>query len=395
MELFDDEQLFKYLDIIRAKEDENKTNKEIINCECEGYEDKSQGTIVCHKCGSVLSSVINNNPDWKTFDDKGNNARCSSTTNPFFPQSSLGTSIAGPGFKTLKMLQKWQQMPYRERSLYKVHKHIEDVCRIYKVVKCIEDDAKIIYKNISETKHADGTFVIIRGVNRKSLIASCLFFAYKKNNQARNIKEISVMFNINFKQLTKGCKIFMRLLRMNISAFKNSFEINTTAPEHFVIRYHKMLDLDKKYIPELIEMTKNINKLHLASTHTSSSIALCVLIMLLKHYNIKIIKRDISKKIGISEVTVIKTHKKLIPYKNIIMSNDETNIIVNKINNMRNNTKIPKKIEKIEINNLTTMHYIYQTIDVPMSPELLVHNLGIMDLCERFKILNIKKIDAK
>lgn len=401
--IFDDEQLFRFIDIMKEKDknqNQNQNNDEenILKCKClnseNQYEDKTQGIVVCQKCGSVLSSVINNNQDWKSFDDNNTNARCSSVTNPFYPQSSLGTTIAGNGFRVLKMIQKWQQMPYRERALYKVCKHIEDICRNNKVLKCIEDDTKIIYKNISETKNPDGSYVIVRGINRKSLIAACLFFAYKKNNQARNIKEISIMFNINFRELTKGCKIFMRLLRMNISTFKVSFEINTTKPEQFVLRYHKMLDLDKKYIPELIDMTKNINKLHLASTHTSSSIALCVVIMLLKHYDIKMIKRDISKTIGISEVTVIKTHKKLMPYKDIIMSNTEADRIAILIKNKRENAQIPVKLPKIDINTLTPINYIYRTIDVSMTPEILVRNFEAMTLSTQFKLITIRKIDA-
>ena len=55
-------------------------------------------------------------------------------------------------------------------------------------------------------------------------------------------------------------------------------------------------------------------------------------------YHIDISKKNISEIFGISDVTISKTYRKIFPYHKIIMSNEVTNLILEKKN----------KIEKIE-----------------------------------------------
>ena len=58
-------------------------------------------------------------------DGKGEGSmRCGAATNFFLPKSSLGTTISGKK-SVLKMLQNWNQMPYKERSLSEVLQHLE------------------------------------------------------------------------------------------------------------------------------------------------------------------------------------------------------------------------------------------------------------------------------
>ena len=64
-------------------------------------------------------------------------------TNALLPESSLGTNISNRGgnekMNKVNMYQKWNSMPYKERSLYKVYKDIE--------LKCIDNDLPIIISN--------------------------------------------------------------------------------------------------------------------------------------------------------------------------------------------------------------------------------------------------------
>ena len=65
--------------------------------------------------------------------------------NPMLPQSSLGTTITRRC--KIQTLHRWSAMPYKERSKYIVLKEIENKCKQANIIKCIEDDAKIIFNN--------------------------------------------------------------------------------------------------------------------------------------------------------------------------------------------------------------------------------------------------------
>jgi len=168
VENMDDEELFELLDQI---EYDDQTDLELISesndnpdyckkCCSSDYvaKDNVQGTLVCTYCGTILSNIFDSNPEWRNYegDDKSTVNRCSGPTNFFFPQSSLGTSIVSASWNKLKMLQSWNTMPYKERSLYTVLKFIHEKCEKGKILKCIEDEAKILYNNISECKHNTG-----------------------------------------------------------------------------------------------------------------------------------------------------------------------------------------------------------------------------------------------
>ena len=139
-------------------------------------EDTAHGIIVCRSCGEVLSNLMDTNPEWTQYNDdnKKDMNRCSHPISQLLPQSSTATTIAGSCSSRIKTLHGWSAMPYKERSLNEVFKIIQAKCAEGKILKCIEDDAKIMYKNISDCKHVTGKNsgkpIIIRGKNRTSEI---------------------------------------------------------------------------------------------------------------------------------------------------------------------------------------------------------------------------------
>jgi transcription initiation factor TFIIB len=256
----------------------NKIRKKIICSECKTdnglVEDNTQGIIVCNKCGLVVANLVSENIETKIYEDKDGSYK-STATNVMFPQSSLGTTIKGRGGK-LRMIQNWNAMPYGERSLYRVFKEIQFRCEKGKILKCIEQDAKIMYKIICENKHGKNKRTITRGINRKSLIAACIFVACRKRGMTRSLTEISKLFEIEYTQLTKGCKNFIKF----ISKCPNiDMDIGTSKPEHFVIRYCNILKLPPFAIDYALKIVKNIKKINIATSHTPISIAIACIII--------------------------------------------------------------------------------------------------------------------
>lgn len=312
-------------------------------------EDSTQGYRVCKNCGQVIDNLIDCTPEWRQYeDDKGDSSRCSMPINKLLPQSSLGTTISGGSYKSrLKTLHGWSAMPYRERSLNMVFKEIQSKCQQAGIIKCIEDDAKIMYKTISECKHLKGKnkgrHIIIRGANRRSLIAACVFFACKKKNMTRSPKEVSDLFDLKYTEMTRGCKNFSKLVKIK----KMEINMGMSLPEHFIIRFCNELKIKKVYTDEVLKIANNINKLNIASDHTPYSIATGSILLMAENNGLSSIsKKRISEKFGVSEVTITKTYKKLWDYRNIIFNDVITDKIIKENIEENNLHEIPVEIKE-------------------------------------------------
>ena len=409
--------MFDNIDFDNLDEDSNEGikvnrghshNKNNICTNCNNneniIEDFSLGIIVCKNCGQVLDSIIDANPEWRSFEDdnKGDNAnRCGLGVSKLLPQSSLGTTIGGGKFKSrIKTLHSWSAMPYRERSLHQVFKQFQEKCANTGILKCIEDDAKIMYKAISECKHNEGKnkdkYIIIRGKNRISLIAACVFFACKRKGMTRSPKEIADIFDINYTDITRGCKNFQKFVK------KGNIDINTgfSLPEDFVSRFCKDLHIKDKYIEESINIAKNIRRMNIASVHTPFSIATSSILLMAEFNNIENInKRRLANKFGVSEVTISKTFKKIEEYKDILKSQEKVEEFIKKMIIKNINQKIPKELySRFEKFNIPTDkeeldNYTFAYSKIFTDSENLFNNIKNTDI-EKLKI-QIKKVSNK
>ena len=315
--------------------------------------------LVCTNCGQVINNLVDQNPEWRHFeDDAKNESRCSMPVNKLLPQSSLGTSIAGNFKSRLKTLHTWSQMPYKERSLNTVFKIIQSKCHKGNILKCIEDDAKIMYKSISECKHVRGKnagkFIIIRGKNRQSLIASCVFFACRRNSRTRSPREIADLFELKYTEITKGCKNFIKLMKIR----KLGINMGTSQPDHFITRFCNDLKIKKQYVEQAICISRNIRKLDIASVHNPYSTATSSILLMAELNDLQAIsKKKLSSKFNVSEVTITKTYKKIEQFKKILVDDTRTDQLVNLIRENRKRDKIPdvimERIKRFQVVPLT------------------------------------------
>lgn len=317
-------------------------------------EDKSMGIMVCNECGQVVcSSLMDHGPEWRNYDDGDDSGRCGMSFNALLPQSSLGTTIGGYRNSRIKIIHKWNAMPYKERSLNEVLNEIKDKCQKAGILGCIENDAKILYKTVSECKHltgkSKGKYVIIRGTNRKGLIAACVYFACRKIGKTRSAKEIAEIFGIKHTGLNKGCKHLAKLIK-NLK-----FDYNTTAsqPEHYIVRFCDELRVLRNYTTIAIKIAKNIQKLNIASSHTPLSMATGSILLMADICGLKnLTKRRIATKFNISEVTVVKAYNKIVPYKHILNDDVKVDNLLKKMDEMISNDDIPlnlrNKLQKLK-----------------------------------------------
>lgn len=404
IENFDNDDLFELLDQINYDEttkdeddDESQKPDKLNFCDnCNSFdnvvEDNTEGIVLCKNCGTILGDLMDKNPEWRDYgnDGKASNNRCSYTSNAFLPQSSLGTSMAGIGMNKVKILHGWSAMPYRERSLNLVLKDIQHRCRKAGILKYIEDDAKILYKNISECKHVSGENkgknIIIRGNNRKSLIAACVFFACKRKGKTRSQKEIGKIFDLKYTHVTRGCKTFLRLIKIR----KMQYDFNSSTPEHFIYRFCRSLHISKEYANQAVNITKNIQKLNIASVHTPLSVATGSILLVAELNNIPLTKKLIATKFDVSEVTITKAYRKLEGYKHIITNDELTDKLVKVIDERKSNSKVPDALKK-RYDRISSRDLDEKKASV--SPDELPDDDSLSDIFE--KVVSSDKLDLK
>jgi len=293
----------------------------------------SRGSYVCGECGMESVEVFDESPEWNNYEDgKHDSGRCGATINPFFPKSSLGTTINAPGYSKVKMLRNWGQVPYRERSLGEVLNDIDSKCKKYKITKAVIDGAKILYKNIREIKHDSGDNkgknVIIRGINRKQIIAACFYFGAILQKLPRSINEVADVFGIGVKQITKGCRKFLEIMKDNFIIF----DIKPSHGSDFIDRFGSKIKLPKETLELAKTISNNSTKLDIASDHQSTSIAAASILLAANILENNISKKSISETFAISDVTIIKPYKKIYVYKQVVSSDELTNKFLHKMN---------------------------------------------------------------
>ena len=346
LDFLTDDKLWNILDNFSndvQKEEKPLNLNQCTECKSENIVFTSnRNSYICNECGIEGIEILDDSPEWTNYDDKKTDGRCSGPTSAFFPKSSLGTTINVPGYSKVKMLRNWGQVPYRERSLAEVLNDMDNKCKKYNITKAVIDNAKILYKNIREIKHESGQNagknVIIRGINRKQIIAACFYFGAVLQKIPRSTREVADIFNLDIKQITRGCRKFLEIMKDNFIVF----DIKPSYGSDFVDRFGSKIKLSKEAIELSKTISENTTKLDIASDHQATSIAAASILLA-----VLILKEDISRKsiaevFGISEVTITKTFKKLIPYQKVVISH----IITNKLN-----YKISLKLMTNELNN--------------------------------------------
>ena len=267
-----------------------------------------EGIITCKKCNNIISNIIDS-PEWRFYGDNGKNpTRCGMPVNLLLPDSSLGTSISsqnrGAAMNKINMYQKWNSMPYKERSLYKVFNEIEQRCDRNNLPKIISSTAKSLYRVISETK-------ISRGSNRKGIIAASVYFACKECSVPRSTKELAHIFDIDSKIMTKGCKNFTEIMRMS-SYDKNRVQSHKSVNlDDFIERFSHKLSLDKDDINHILRISNLCQNIGINNDNTPPAMASGCIYLYIRYMKIDISKKDISDICKISEVTINKCYKKI------------------------------------------------------------------------------------
>jgi transcription initiation factor TFIIB len=331
---YDLENLFNILKDKRQENiEENLKEGHIItdNDKCDSCDSKKlvtdNGRVICKDCGVINYCTIDGSAEWRFYGSEDSKfsdpTRCGLPTNNLLPESSLGSTISFRYGETYEMRKirnyhLWNAMPYRERSLYNVFDGIQVRANDSGIPSCIIDEAKNLYKRISDIQ-------INRGSNRSGIIASCIYKACKLQGCPRSAKEIAEIFKLKITHMTKGCKKFDEIL--NLDAEKIRYTSSTTKSVDFIERFCSKLNLGTNIINICKHVCEKAEEYNLVSKCIPPSIAAGSIFLVCQILNVNISKKDISQTCKISEVTISKCYKSLLKYHKYLFPEN----IINKL----------------------------------------------------------------
>jgi len=269
-----------------------------------GLED---GLYTCASCFTLTDRYIDVGAEWRYYGADDNKqadpTRCGLPSNELLPNSSMGSMIGFGNNETyaIRIMRKyhmWNSMTYKERSLYNIFDILTINATNHGIAKSIIEEAKMLYKNVSETK-------ISRGDNRNGLIASCMYMACKNSKVPRSAKEIAKIFNLKVTTITRGCKLYQDLMKVNVES---------TTADDFINRFCSHMNMSAEMRDICKKIVSIVEEKSYVSENTPPSIAAATIFLCNEKMGWNMQKKQVADGCDISQVTMIKCYKKLLPY---------------------------------------------------------------------------------
>lgn len=311
--------MYDFDDPIWSNFEKHAINTSYIQSKCHCGDNDSitltDGQYICQRCNIVTSQLIDHSAEWRCMgNDEGKNftVRCCQVPNDSNEQlgTQVSSSLRNNNFSRNQNLhrrfQVWSSYNYKERTLNNIYEFMTNTVSPYFIPSCIIDDAKSIYKRVSDVK-------ITRGGNRSSVIAICVYLACKKCEVPRSIKEIGQMFNIKFSALTKACKFVQDIIEPNEINFLSNTPSNA---EDFINRFCSKLDFNHSTTNEIKRILKKVDDMNIVCDAMPTSIAGGVIMFTGSDMKLhKVPPVEIAKACSIATVTVIKIGNRLKQYR--------------------------------------------------------------------------------
>jgi len=188
---------------------------EDINNICNGCKSSKineiDGFYVCKSCGLFNESIIDSGQEWRFYGSEDNKtsdpARCDLPTNDLLPKTSIG-GLVGFGTrenrtsKRIRTMSFWNSITYKDSKLIESFNNITIMSQNSGISQCIIDEAKYMYKKVSDIKSS-------RRTKKDAMKAGCIMLACKLKGVPRNCDEIASIFKLkNNKIFRKSIKTF-------------------------------------------------------------------------------------------------------------------------------------------------------------------------------------------
>jgi transcription initiation factor TFIIIB Brf1 subunit/transcription initiation factor TFIIB len=201
------------IDKLLQQKNEEKPVVNINLCrECFGVKIFSpEGLPTCSECGLVEDRYVDDTAEWTSgMNEDGkvkDPSRCGNpNANPelFSQHWGKGTIISTQHSSTyenkrMAKINFHMSMNHKDRSLFHAYRDIDEACHTLPDV--VLKDAKMMYRKFNEEK-------LTRGAVRLGIKANCVLYACRLAKHPRTTKEISDMFGIQSKDVSRTTQIF-------------------------------------------------------------------------------------------------------------------------------------------------------------------------------------------
>ena len=259
-----------------------------------------EGLPTCSECGLVEDRYVDDTAEWTSgMNDDGrvkDPSRCGNpNANPelFSQHWGKGTIISTQHSSTyenkrMAKINFHMSMNHKDRSLFHAYRDIDEACHTLPDV--VLKDAKMMYRKFNEEK-------LTRGAVRLGIKANCVLYACRLAKHPRTTKEISDMFGIQSKDVSRTTQMFKDTI-MGITE-KNyvtkSFDVMNRLLNSFVVTKDERLQCIK-----LCNSTEDCVEL---MSKTPNSVASAIIYKVLGS---KVKKSELCEKCNISVPTLNK-----------------------------------------------------------------------------------------
>ena len=129
------------------------------------------------------------------------------------------------------------------------------------------------------------------------------------NKTPRSPKEVARMFHIDLNVLTRGNARFQSLMQINVDA---------SSSDDYIARFGSKLDLAYKDIEACKTLAQKLDELEVVSETSPTSVAAGTIFYYANIKQLPITKKQIADVCDVSEVTIVKTHKRIEKYKSLL-----------------------------------------------------------------------------
>jgi len=273
--------------------------------ECSGSTTASEerGETVCMQCGLVLfeRGLDINHSGIRAYSksEKDKKERTGSPMSILMPDIGLSTVIDRSKIKSpdLRRAAKWNtHLSWEKRNMLMAITELKRIGGNLNFPDRVKKSAVRLYKEVFKRQ-------LLRGRSINGMIAACAYYACKDEKVPITLQEILEEASINDNIVKKCYKILVRELNLKIS------HIN---PVSLIPRYCADLSLGIEVEKEAMRVLQNFIRKTSISGKDPKGLCAGSIYLISKLRNVKVSQKDISRIIGVTEVTLRSRYKELL-----------------------------------------------------------------------------------
>ncbi len=267
---------------------------------------QERGDTVCKYCGLVVRErevdISHSGIRAYTKQDKDKKERTGSPISILMPDIGLSTIIDRSKIKNpdLRRAAKWNtHLTWEKRNMLIAITELKRIGGNLNFPDHVKKSAVRLYKEVFKRQ-------LLRGRSINGMVAACAYFICKEEKVPITLQEILNEASINANIVKKCYKILVRELKLK------STHVD---PISLIARYCADLNLNINVEKEAITVLRNFIKRNSVCGKDPKGLCAGSIYLVAKLKNFKVSQKDISKVIGVTEVTLRSRYKELL--KNI------------------------------------------------------------------------------